>query len=203
MIKPRRQGGANRANNQNQRTDYKPKPPRKPNHKQIVASLSLYAASKRQGGAEMTDYDFVSIDGLLSRLDGVKRTAPGKWIAKSPTRKERTASLSIRLTDDGRVLLHDFGGDEAADILAALGLNWVQLIPPHLRNNKTTTPAERQGHDAMAALNSIQTAAIVVRICANKLADGYMLNKTDRDHLRKSAHDIDRALSGTRGVRHV
>lgn len=151
----------------------------------------------------MTNYDFVSIDSLLSRLDGVKKTGLNKWVAKSPTRNERTASLSIRLTDNGRILLHDFGGSDAADVLAALGLNWVQLIPPHLRNNKTITPAERQGHDAMAALNSIQTAAIVTRICANKLADGYMLNKPDRDHLRKAAHDIDRALIGTRGVRHV
>lgn len=50
MKKPREAGGAFRANNQKQRTDYKPIPPRKPSHKQIAASLSLYAASKRKGG---------------------------------------------------------------------------------------------------------------------------------------------------------
>ncbi|HQS03960.1 MAG TPA: hypothetical protein PK693_12380 [Halothiobacillus sp.] len=51
MIKPRSNGGANRANNRKQPSDYKPKNPKqKPTRKQIAASLSLYAASKRQGG---------------------------------------------------------------------------------------------------------------------------------------------------------
>ncbi len=151
----------------------------------------------------MINYDYVSIDGLLGRLDGVKRTAPNKWIAKCPTRSERTASLSIRLTDDGRVLLHDFGGDEAADILAALGLDWVQLIPPHLRIDKRAyTPAERQGHDAQAALNGIHSAAIVIRICANRLADGYALAPQDHHALRQAQNDISTALSAVRGVRH-
>lgn len=151
----------------------------------------------------MNDYSFIGIDGLLSRLDGVKRIAPGKWTAKSPTRNERTASLSIRLTDDGRVLLHDFGGDEAADILAALGISWLQLIPQHLRNDKRAyTPAERQGHDAQAALSAIHAAAIITRICANKLVDGEALAPDDHRALRQAQHDISTALSAVRGVRH-
>ncbi|MBD3821175.1 MAG: hypothetical protein IE914_02770, partial [Thiotrichales bacterium] len=117
------------------------------------------------------DYEFIGIDGLLSRLDGVRKTGANRWTAKSPTRNERTASLSIKQTDDGRVLLHDFGGSDAAEILAALGISWMQLIPPHLRRNKRAyTPAERQGHDAQAALNAIHQAATITRICANRLA---------------------------------
>lgn len=151
----------------------------------------------------MTDCSFIGIDGLLSRLDGVRKTGTGKWTAKSPTRNERTASLSIRLTDDGRVLLHDFGGSDAAEILAALGLNWVQLIPPHLRRDKRAyTPAERQGHDAMAALNAMHTAALIVRICANKLAEGQPLADADRHALRQSQHDIEQAFNAVRGARY-
>ncbi|HUX81257.1 MAG TPA: hypothetical protein VMV35_00310 [Halothiobacillus sp.] len=150
----------------------------------------------------MTDFSYVPIDSFLACLDGVKRTGQGKWIAKSPTRNERTASLSIRLTDDGRVLLHDFGGSDAAEILAALGLNWVQLIPPHLRTNRSYSPAERQGHDARAALNTISMAASLTRICANRLADGRPLAKDDRDQLRRASHDIETALRAVQGVRH-
>lgn len=147
-------------------------------------------------------YDFVNIESFLGRLDGVKKTGPGKWIAKSPTRNERTASLSIRQTDEGRILLHDFGGSDAAEILAALGLNWVQLIPPHLRTNRSYSPAERQGHDARAALNTISMAASLTRICANRLADGRALAKDDRDQLRRAAHEIETALRAVQGVRH-
>lgn len=149
------------------------------------------------------DYEFIGIEGLLSRLDGVRKTGAGKWVAKCPTRKERTASLSIKQTDDGRILFHDFGGSDAAEILAALGLNWVQLIPPHLRRDRHAyTPAERQGHDAMAALNAIHTAALITRICANKLADGQPLTDADRHALRQSQHDIEQASNAVRGVRH-
>ncbi|MDD3577164.1 MAG: hypothetical protein PHT38_09800 [Halothiobacillus sp.] len=151
----------------------------------------------------MNDHDYVSIDDLLSRLDGVRKTGPGKWVAKCPTRNERTASLSIKQTDDGRILLHDFGGSEAADILAALGLNWIQLVPPHLRRDKRAhTSAERQGHDAQAALNAIHTAAIITRVCANRMADGQRLADADRHALRRAVQTIDRAYQAARGARH-
>jgi len=151
----------------------------------------------------MTNLDFIGIDGLLARLDGVKKTGPNKWIAKSPTRNERTASLSIKQTDDGRVLLKDFGGSDAAEVIAALGVSWLQLIPPHLRRDKRAyTPAERQGHDAQAALNGIYGAAIVTRLCANKLADGLPFSDDDRHALRQSQHDIDLAYKAVQGVRH-
>mgnify|MGYP001140728273 CR=1 FL=1 len=151
----------------------------------------------------MTDYDFIGIDGFLARLDGVKKTGAGKWVAKCPTRQERTASLSIKQTEDGRVLLHDFGGDDAASILSALGISWVQLIPPHLRRDKQAhTPAERQGHDAQAALNAIHTAATITRICANRMADGQPLADADRHALRQAVNTIDRAYQAARGARH-
>ncbi|QXP94371.1 hypothetical protein [Methylococcus capsulatus] len=70
------------------------------------------------------------INELLSRLEGVKQVGPCRWMAKSPTRLERTASLSIRECDDGRVLLHDFGGDAVDDVLAAVGMEVKDLFPP-------------------------------------------------------------------------
>jgi hypothetical protein len=159
--------------------------------------------ARRPQVSASNDHEYIGIDGLLSRLDGVKRTAPNKWIAKSPTRNERTASLSIRLTDDGRVLLHDFGGSDAGEILAALGMSWLELIPPHLRRDKRAiTPAERQGHNAQAALNAIYGAAIITRLCANKLADGEQLTRPDHHALRQAQHDIKTAFDSVRGVPH-
>ncbi len=67
------------------------------------------------------------IEVLLPRLDGVKVNGRGKWMARCPTRADKTPSLSIRELDDGRVLLHDFGGDSAIDVLAAIGLTFADL----------------------------------------------------------------------------
>ena len=69
------------------------------------------------------------VDKLLERLDRVKRTGPGRWMASCPTREDRRPSLAIRELDDGRLLLHDFGGDDVASIVAAVGLDLTDLFP--------------------------------------------------------------------------
>jgi hypothetical protein len=59
---------------------------------------------------------------LLDRLERVKQTGPGRWIAACPAHQDRSPSLSIRETSDGLVLLHDFGGCPTSDVLGAIGL---------------------------------------------------------------------------------
>jgi len=56
---------------------------------------------------------------LLGRLKKVRNVAPGRWMACCPSHLDKTASLSIRELDDGRVLIHDFAGCCAEDL--ALG----------------------------------------------------------------------------------
>jgi hypothetical protein len=65
---------------------------------------------------------------VLDRLERVRQTAPGRWIAKCPAHEDRSPSLSIREGDDGRVLVHDFGGCEIGAVLAAIGLTMTDLF---------------------------------------------------------------------------
>jgi len=71
----------------------------------------------------------VSVAALLSRLDAVRRTGDGRWLARCPSHPDRSPSLSIRELTDGRLLLHDFGGCEVESVLAALGLEFDALFP--------------------------------------------------------------------------
>jgi hypothetical protein len=64
---------------------------------------------------------------ILDRLERVKQTAPGKWLARCPAHEDRSPSLSVR-DIDGRVLIHDFGGCDTSSILAALGLQMSDLF---------------------------------------------------------------------------
>lgn len=66
---------------------------------------------------------------LLNRLDGVKQTGKGRWIACCPAHRDKRPSLAIRELDDGRVLLHDFAGCETSSILAVIGLSLEDLFP--------------------------------------------------------------------------
>lgn len=66
---------------------------------------------------------------LLSRLDEVRRTGPGRWSARCPAHADKSPSLSVRELDDGRVLVHDFGGCSVHDVLASVGLDMTALFP--------------------------------------------------------------------------
>jgi hypothetical protein len=72
----------------------------------------------------------ISVEEILGRLESVRRNGEGRWMAKCPAHGDRTASLSVRTGDDGRILLHDFGGCSFTEIVGALDLRPEQLFPP-------------------------------------------------------------------------
>ncbi|OGA36836.1 MAG: DNA primase [Betaproteobacteria bacterium RIFCSPLOWO2_12_FULL_62_13b] len=71
----------------------------------------------------------MTADALLSRLNHVKRTGPGRWLARCPAHEDKSPSMSIRELDDGRVLLHDFAGCSIEEILGAVGMTFDALFP--------------------------------------------------------------------------
>ena len=77
----------------------------------------------------------VTADMLLARLDKVKSTGPGRWIARCPAHEDRSPSLSIREIDDGRILVHDFAGCDVESVVAAVGLTLEALMPPRAIDN--------------------------------------------------------------------
>jgi hypothetical protein len=69
-----------------------------------------------------------ALEALLPRLERVKQTGKNKWMACCPAHEDSTPSLSIRSTDDGRVLIHDFGGCSTESVLDALNLTMSDLF---------------------------------------------------------------------------
>jgi len=130
----------------------------------------------------------MSADALLSRLDRVKQTGPGRWIARCPAHEDRAPSLSIRETD-GRVLLHDFGGCEIADVLAALGLTMSDLFEKPLANagpSSSRIPARD-------LLEIISEETSVVSIIAADMLARRTIDETDWARLARAAARIGRA----------
>jgi len=66
---------------------------------------------------------------LLQFFEGVRRIGNGRWIVKCPAHKDKTPSLSIRKTDDGKYLLKCWAGCDTENVLAAAGLKWSNLFP--------------------------------------------------------------------------
>ena len=103
-----------------------------------------------------------AIGRLLARLDGVRETGAGRWLARCPAHEDRSPSLSVRETDDGRVLVHDFGGCDTGAILAAIGLEFGALFPPRTATHHRPPLVSRVA--AADALVAIDHEARVVAI---------------------------------------
>src|SRR5262252_9477045 len=71
----------------------------------------------------------LKIHACLERLKGVRRCGDG-WTARCPAHDDQKPSLSIKVGEDGRVLLHCHAGCTTKDILAELGMTFVDLFEP-------------------------------------------------------------------------
>lgn len=68
------------------------------------------------------------VEHFLARLEVVHQVGPNRWKARCPAHDDRRPSLSIAVTEDGKILIHCFAGCDTGDVLAALGLGWGDLF---------------------------------------------------------------------------
>ncbi len=80
------------------------------------------------------------IDNVISRFDKVKPTGNGKWLACCPAHPDKSPSLAIKQTDDGKILIHCFSGCQVSDIVSAVGLELSDLMPENPSYQKGTKP---------------------------------------------------------------
>lgn len=146
---------------------------------------------------------------LLDRLEGVRSTGPNRWIAKCPAHSDKSASLSLLETDDGRILLHDFAGCSAQEILDAVGLQMSDLFPERKRLRPRTREEIREQAEAMrrngwaAALRVLDHEATLVQIAVHDVLAGKLASKEDVARLQLAVQRITdcRALLAPGGDR--
>lgn len=140
---------------------------------------------------------------LLPRLEGVRRAGRG-WIARCPAHEDRSPSLSIGAGDDGRVLVHCFGGCPVSDVLAAVGLSVNDLFERRLPD-RHMTPAERRAlrerarvTDVCAAVRILDREAALLLIAAGYVDRGDPLTADDHDRLAIACQRISLAREALR-----
>jgi len=134
------------------------------------------------------------LDLILPRLNRVRKAGTG-YSACCPAHTDKTASLSLTETQDGRVLLHCFAGCSIHAITDALGISLSDLFP--LRES-AATPEERQRQRIAArqgqwtaALNVLAGETLVVRMAARMVASA-PLSPEDLARLADAERRIDR-----------
>lgn len=124
---------------------------------------------------------------LLSRLEGVRQTAPGRWVAKCPAHEDRSPSLSIRETGDGRTLLQCFAGCDAGAVVSSVGLALRDLFP---RGSVSAARGGRPPVPAADILELLREQALLVAIVASDLAKGAQLTDERKSKLIDAAGRI-------------
>ncbi len=139
-------------------------------------------------------------DRLLDRLEGVRQTGAGRWIARCSAHEDRSPSLSIRETEDGTVLVHCFALCDIEAVLSAVGLTFSDLYPPRLDDHRRKP--ERRPFPAADILRALSHEALVVALAAEDLHRGEKLSDEDHDRLLVAEQRIRQGVELSEGVQH-
>lgn len=129
-------------------------------------------------------------DTLLSRLEKV-RGGNGRWMACCPAHDDRTPSLTVAESDDGRVLIHCFGGCSPDAVVGAVRMTLSDLMP---EQPTTHEPVRRMRIPAPDVLRAMAFSAAIVAVYAADMAQGKRLSPEDKDKLFAIAGEFQEAI---------
>lgn len=118
----------------------------------------------------------MSIEALLSKLVKVKSNGGGKWLACCPAHPDKSPSLSIKQTDDGKILIHCFSGCAVSDVVAAVGLALADLMPENPDYKKGAKPPRFNKYELFDRLVS---EALIMSLAIRQLLDYQGLTPDD------------------------
>lgn len=133
----------------------------------------------------------MTADALLTRLEGVKRTGDGRWLARCPAHEDRRASLTVRELGDGRVLAHCFAGCSIDEVLGAVGLGISALFPEKI--NVDAIRPERRPFPAADILRAVSVETMITALAAADMAAGKQIKPADMTRLRLAASRLQAA----------
>lgn len=136
------------------------------------------------------------IEQFLARLAGV-RGRNGAWTAKCPAHDDRSPSLAVREADDGRVLIHCFGGCETESVIRAVGMDFSDLWPEDSKRAQYPVEGKPRLKPAFYASDLIRILsfeALVVSICASDLRRGKALSDEDNERLLVAQQRIEEVM---------
>lgn len=131
---------------------------------------------------------------LLSRLDRVKQTGRGRWVACCPAHDDKNPSLAITETDDGKTLIHCFAGCSMYDVLFSVDLKVQDLFPDALPLPRNALKTAKMPFSYADALRCISFESTLAAVAAGNIANGVTLTDADKARLMLASNRITHAL---------
>lgn len=133
---------------------------------------------------------------LLGRLEGVRQTAPDRWLARCPAHADRHPSLSIRAADD-RVLVNCKAGCQTYDVCAAVGLALADLFD---ERRGSPRPKRADHIPAVDVLRLVGQEILIVGIVATDFLEERTLSEDDWARLSTAISRIGRCAARVRDL---
>ena len=114
------------------------------------------------------------IQKLLDSLQKVRSIKQNQWTACCPAHADNSPSLGIKLCDNGKILLHCFGGCSANDIVGVVGMELSDLFPPSDKI-EYESKQKRQYFNAQTILICLRKESLLLSIAAQDILDGTVL----------------------------
>jgi hypothetical protein len=131
-------------------------------------------------------------DEFVSRLERVKRTGRGSWLARCPAHEDKSPSLTVAEKEDGRILVHCFAGCAVDAITAAVHVDLADLFPPKPIEH---APREKRPFPVADVLEALADEAEVLGIVLSDVDWGVPLKQDDIDRARLAVERIRAARS--------
>ena len=147
------------------------------------------SAFAKAGGSSPADL-------LLGRLDTVRETSPGQYVARCPAHDDKTPSLAVRDNGD-RLLVFCHAGCETGDVMDAVGLSLADLFAGDDHNSDHRVRPIRERWNAPAMLRELSDESVVVLIAATDLLQNRPLPPDDYKRLRVAVDRIARIVEVT------
>lgn len=129
-------------------------------------------------------------DKLISRLEGVKQTGPGRWMAKCSAHDDRSPSLVITEIND-RVLIHCFTGCDVYDVVSTVGLELSDLFPENLNTYHKSIKNPFNPKDILAAL---YRDIVWLQVCASQSKQLGFIGEYAKGELNSIAERFEKAM---------
>lgn len=128
------------------------------------------------------------IERLLNALPTkIYKRGHNKFQAVCPAHDDKSPSLSIAETNDGRVLMHCHGGCSTHSVLSSCGLEMHDLFPDTTRNYRSLM-------DFVYTKPDTSHADAVVTMAESDLSKGRTLSRTDLEAYKKAVLDGGKAV---------
>jgi CHC2 zinc finger len=131
----------------------------------------------------------VDVTDFTSRLTKCRETGRNTWLACCPAHEDRSPSLSMKLVEDGRILVHCFAGCGAADVVSAVGLTVSDLFEKPLGEFKPIA----QPFSAADVLRALRREAGILALAAAHMAEGKAVDAEQSARVSLAAERISEA----------